>query len=75
MIKIGSCFLQLQEFWASDHLGSQFICSGFKDFLQWVVLGRETQSNAQLKYSLLDYFLSIFLNPFFSQPSIIYSQG
>ena len=34
-------------------MGSQSICSGLEDFLLWVVLGRETQSNAQLIFTLL----------------------
>ena len=59
-IYIYICKNQVQDFWALDHLGSQFICSGFKDFLLWVVLGRETQSNSQLIFSHLTVFSQFF---------------
>ena len=42
------------------YLGSQFICSGLEDFLLWVVLGRETQNNAQLIFAPLTLFSQIF---------------
>ena len=42
-----NCKNQVQDFWTLGHLDSQFICSGLEYFLQWVVLGRETQSNTQ----------------------------
>ena len=43
-------------------LDSQSICSGLEDFLLWVVLGRETQSHAQLILTLSLSFLK------FSEP-------
>ena len=39
-------------------MGSQFICSGLEDFLLWVVLGRETQSNTQ--FLLLTWLFSFY---------------
>ena len=42
---IKACKNQVWDFWALNYLGSQFICSGLEDFLLWVVLDRETQSN------------------------------
>ena len=45
-------------------MGSQFICGGLKDFLLWVVLGRETQSNTQ---SLL---LTLLFSFYFFEPPL-----
>ena len=65
-----NCKNQVQEFWALYHLGSQFICSGFKDFLQRVVLGRETQSNTQPENTLsLTVFPQFFWPP--SSPNFL----
>ena len=43
-------------------MGSQSICSGLKDFLLWVVLGRETQNNTQY------LFLPLLFSLYFSEP-------
>ena len=50
-------------------MGSQFICSGLEDFLLWVVLGRETQSNTLLILSHLTVFSQFFWTP--SSPNFL----